>query len=277
MRFVSRFVGSLAIGLALAGVACAAVGIVDDEGKSGVGNDDDVGVDPYGEGANVFEPNTEQDAGAFSLPERPRTDAGSSVPVPDAGVGPNVPDAAPPPLCGALGAGSLLVVELMIKSIDGAGDLAEWVELRNPNDCTLEVPVGLRVVSPRGTASDVATVTAAFTLPPYGQFLAGGPSAPSGSSAPTLRWTPADTLKNTGDVIRIELGDVAAPLVVDSLTYPSFSNLFAARTVAFPSDCPAAARSNFANWSGSFADYPPGPLVGTPFAPNDDVTCAPLP
>lgn len=252
--------------------ACAAADTVDDDSF----DFDEVPVDPYREPPPAFSPSSEQDAGAFSVPERPRApDAGSESP-PDAGSVVEADASIPPPAaCGAFGVGSLLLVELMIKHVDGAGDRAEWVELKNPADCVLTVPAGLRIVSPRGSALDVASVERAFELPPFGQFVAGGAAAPSHASLPTPRWTSSDVLKNSGDEVRIELGDSAAATVIDSLTYPQFSNLTAARSIAFPSDCAAQARASFQNWSGSFADYPPGPLVGTPFAPNDDVTCLP--
>ena len=278
-----RFVLAVAAGLAAAALACASAPAAKDDARGGVGSDDDVLVDPYLDPPNPFEPNSEEDAGAFSVPEHPRaqSDAGAAVDggpvVADAGTEPGEPDAGPPPRCGPIATGSLQIVELLIKSIDGAGDTAEWVELLNPGDCTLEVPVGLRILSPRGTVNDVATVTTAFSLPPKGQFLAGGAGAPGHAEWPTIRWTTADTMKNTGDTVRVEYGEAAAPIVVDAVTYPSFTNLFAARSIAFPNDCAPEARASFANWSGSFADYPPGPLTGTPFAPNDDVTCAPLP
>lgn len=257
--------------IAAAGLcACAAADVADDDSF-----DDSVPIDPYREPPPLFEPTSEEDAGAFQVPERPRPDGGSKPP-PPADSGSSEPDAGPPPACAPIAPGSLILVELMIKQIDGAGDGAEWVELQNPNECTLTVPAGLRILSPRGASvNDVATVATAFELPPHAQFVAGGASAPSHAELPTIRWSTLDTLKNTGDSVRVELGDGAETLVIDTLTYPSFSNLFAARSLAFPSDCPAAARATFSNWSGSFADYPPGPLVGTPFTPNDDVTCAP--
>lgn len=276
MRFVLVLAVSGAV--ATAALACASTP-ADGLGGPDVGSDDDVLVDPYPDPPTSLAPNSEQDAGAFSVPERPRLapDGGADAGDADAGSAPDEPDASPPPSCGPLAVGSLVLVELLIKSADGAGDRAEWVELLNPGACTLEVPVGLRIVSPRGTSDDVATVTTAFTLPPKGQFLAGGPGAPSHPSLPTIRWSQSDTLKNTGDTVRVEYGEGATSIVVDTLSYPSFSNLFAARSVAFPNDCAPLARGSFANWSGSFADYPPGPLTGTPFAPNDDVTCAPPP
>lgn len=270
MRFVLLLAATLAGASALG--ACAASSAEEDDYWLG---SDEVPVDPYDEPPPEFVPSAEQDAGAFSVPERPRADGGSKAPA-DAGA--SAPDAAPTPACPGLAAGSLVIVELLIKSVDGAGDGAEWVELKNPNDCVLTVPPGLRVLSPRGTTShDVATVTTAFELPPQAQFVAGGSGAPVHADWPTIRWSSADTLKNSGDTVRIELGETATPLLVDAVVYPAFSNLTAARSIAFPSDCPPPARASFSNWSGSFADYPPGPLVGTPFTPNDDVTCAPMP
>ena len=253
---------------ALAACAQASSGI--ETQRPGVDDRDEVGVDPYGEPTPEFVPNSEIDAGELDVPERPKPKPDGSALEPDGGT-PTERDAAPPPACDDLAAGSLVIVEILVKSIDGAGDKAEWVELENPRECVLQVPAGLRVLSPRGTLVDVATVTTAFALPPHAHVLAGGPDAPGHDAWPTFRWTASDALKNSGDVIRVELGETAAPLVVDSVLYPQFNGLTAGRSVAFPSDCPAEARADFSNWSGSFAQS--GALTATPFAPNDDVTC----
>lgn len=227
---------------------------------------DPVGIDPYIPEPPIFDP-VEVDAGSIDVPERPRApDATApSPPTPDAG-----PDGAVViPQCAPLAPGALEIVELMIKSIDGSGDRGEWVELRNPNACILQIPAGLRVISPRGAALDVATIEAAFELAPGAAFLAGGAEAPSHPTLPTARWSSVDTLKNSGDEVRVELDGT----LIDSLTYPSISNLTARRSIAFPSDCDGSQRANLQSWSGSFATD--GTLTATPFAANDDVTCPP--
>jgi hypothetical protein len=60
--------------------------------------------------------------------------------------------------------------------------------------------------------------------------------------------------------------------VIDTITYPAFSNLEPGRTLAFPADCPAAVRTDFARWSLTFDVFAPG-FKGTPNAANDDVAC----
>jgi len=81
-------------------------------------------------------------------------------------------------------------------------------------------------------------------------------------------WGASDVLKNDGDTVSVKLGAT----VVDSVTYPAFSNLVAGRALAFPSDCPAAVRNDWTRWSLTFDAYSAG-FEGTPNATNDDVAC----
>ena len=77
-----------------------------------------------------------------------------------------------------------------------------------------------------------------------------------------------DVLKNDGDTVSLKVGAA----VIDTITYPAFSNVEPGRTLAFPSDCPMNVRSDWTRWSLTFDAWKPG-FKGTPNATNDDVAC----
>jgi hypothetical protein len=60
-------------------------------------------------------------------------------------------------------------------------------------------------------------------------------------------------------------------VVIDTLTYPAVS-LTVGASLSFPSDCDPGARSDWTLWQTSTASWFPG-FLGTPNAPNIDVTC----
>lgn len=171
---------------------------------------------------------------------------------------------------GPLAAGDLAVVEVMITSRAGSGDDGEWVEIQNTRDCWLTVR-GVSVESPRGaSASNVATVDA-LELAPKATFIVADSADPAKNHAlpgVVFAWNATDVLKNDGDTVTVKAGEV----VVDAITYPSFSNLEPGRTLAFPSDCPAGSRSDWERWSLTFDAYG-GSFKGTPNGPNADVAC----
>ena len=220
---------------------------------------------------------TNDDGGAFDLGGREsnagtdagggRADAGPLVL--DAGGG--TKDAGGPVLCaGALAAGDVKVVELMIASQSGVGDKGEWIELQSTRQCTLNLK-GLRVESPRGTGVDKAEVTADFLVPPNGiAVIAGSGLALDnhavGSVAASFNAT--DVLKNDGDTVTVYAG---VSTVIDTLTYPKFT-LFIGRSVAFPWDCAWSDRASWARWSWSFNKWN-GAFQGTPNDDNFDVAC----
>jgi hypothetical protein len=78
-----------------------------------------------------------------------------------------------------------------------------------------------------------------------------------------------DVLKNDGDRMTVRSGTT----IVDQLDYPAFSNLTAGRSIAFPKNCPANVRSDWARWSLTFSTYAQGAQRGTPGRDNTDVTC----
>ncbi len=213
--------------------------------------------------------NVDYNSGAFGAGERPAgpkkdVDAGP----PDAG--PVGPDAGPAPrvyCSGALALGDLAIVEIMIASRKGASDPAEWIEVQNTRDCWLKLE-GLTISSPRGkSAPNVAIVSAGFELEPRGTFLVAGSANPS-LPGRVVAWNASDVLKNDGDALTITSGLT----VIDRVEYPALNNLAPGRAFAFPSNCSASDRANWARWSLAFASFGPN-LQGTPNSPNDDVTC----
>lgn len=171
---------------------------------------------------------------------------------------------------GPAGPGDLLITELMISSIKGAGDRGEWVEIRSTRNCWLNL-LGVRIESPRGTDSDGFTFDTAFELPPQGSFIvAGSTEATTNGNLPgyVFSWNASDVLKNDGDTVRVLLGSA----VLDAVTYPRISNLVPGRSAAFPIDCRPEERANWARWSFSFYGYY-GTFIGTPNTDNDDVAC----
>lgn len=214
----------------------------------------------------------DQEAGqAFDAPSRPQTRDASfandaaAPPPDDGGV---VPDKT---YCeGPLAAGDLAIVELMISSRAGSADDGEWLEVRSTRDCWLRLD-GVTVESPRGTAFDVAAAPAGLELAPRGSFVVADSVDPAKNHAVpgiVLSFDAADVLKNTGDTVSVKLGGI----VVDTLTFPAFSNLEPGRSLAFPSDCAAADRADWQRWSLTFGEWTAG-LRGTPNAANDDVAC----
>ncbi len=196
------------------------------------------------------------------------TDAGRDVVVMDA-AGDGAPTRV---LCsGPLAAGDLIVSELMIASRSGTGDEGEWIELESTRSCWLQLR-GLTVESPRGASSaDSASVQGDLELAPFGHLLVAGSADPAknhGLPSPVVAFGRADVLKNDGDRVTVKAGAI----VVDQLDYPSFSNLTAGRSVAFPKSCPRGVRSDWGRWSLTFATFAAGQR-GTPGGDNTDVAC----
>ncbi|AKV02167.1 hypothetical protein AKJ09_08830 [Labilithrix luteola] len=232
-------------------------------------------VDPGDDFFNDDAPSQEQplspseapDGGAvFGASSRPSTrDSGTdAAPVVDAGPQPKV-------YCeGNLVAGHLAVTELLIASRAGSNDDGEWVEITNTRSCWLKIK-GITVESPRGAAFNTATVTDDLEIGPEGSFIVADSLDPAKNHrlpGVVVSWNATDVLKNDGDTVTVKLGDT----VIDSITYPAFSNLQPGRTLAFPDDCTWGVRSDWQRWSLSFDNWSTG-MVGTPNATNDDVAC----
>ncbi|MBX3207042.1 MAG: hypothetical protein KF764_18490 [Labilithrix sp.] len=211
-------------------------------------------------------------SGAFGAGERPAGDAsgpsvrdGGTVRPADAGPVPKV-------YCdGALAAGDLAIVEMMISSRSGSNDSGEWVEIQSTRDCWLKLQ-GVAVESPRGAAApNVATISDDFELEPHGTFVVAGSSNPAnnhGIQGKVVSWEATDVLKNDGDTVTVKSGAVQ----IDTLTYPAFNNLTPGRALSFPVDCAWSDRASWPRWSLTFAEFAPG-FKGTPNADNADVAC----
>jgi hypothetical protein len=221
-------------------------------------------------------PTTNPDSGAFS----PASERAAPTVGPDKDAGGTLVDAGsndggtvqPKVFCtGALAAGDLIVSELLISSRAGSGDDGEWVEITSARTCWLKVK-GLSIQSPRGTTGiDAVTITEDYELAPHGTFIvADSADAAKNHALPgkVFSWGAADVVKNDGDTVALKIGAT----VVDTVTYPAFSNLVPGRTLAFPSDCPGSVRNDWARWSLTFTVYAAG-FKGTPNAANDDVAC----
>lgn len=219
---------------------------------------------------DALAPVTNPDSGGFGASERPAPkDAGANTGVDVDG---GLPDAGAVAYCdGPLTAGDLQIAELAIASRTGSGDDAEWVEIRNTRSCTWKLK-GLVITSPRGASTpDSATINEDFELGPQRSFLVAGSTDPRknhGLPGKVFGWENTDVLKNDGDTITVTMGSI----VVDTLTYPAFSNLTRGRSLSFPFDCPSNTRSDWQRWSLSFAEWNAG-FLGTPNATNNDVAC----
>jgi hypothetical protein len=204
----------------------------------------------------------ESDAGPMDPPNRD-DDGGMPMPMADAGQNNTTCQ-------GSVGAGDFKIVEIMIASASGSGDKGEWVEIQSTRDCTLNAK-GLTITSPRGTGSDTVTITADTFIPKYTTFIVADSATSSinhGLPGNVFEWNNADVLKNDGDTITVKNGSV----VVDTITYPQFTNLAIGKSVSFPWDCSWSDRSDWSRWSYSFATY--GSIYkGTPNDDNYDVAC----
>lgn len=216
-------------------------------------------------------PTPNEDSGAFGASSRPATaqkDGGG--PLVDAGPLDGGPVAKV--YCdGALKAGDLAVAELLISSRTGSADDGEWVEIRSTRTCWLKLK-GLTISSPRGAATaNSVQIAEEYELEPKGSFVVADSLDPAKNHAlggKVFSWEATDVLKNDGDTIKLELGAT----VVDTLTYPAFSNLVPGRTLAFPADCAWNVRADWQRWSLTFDEWKPG-FKGTPNMANDDVAC----
>jgi len=273
-RFLSVFTVALT-GAAFLFACASAPAAGGKKKKTPVDPGDDFFTDDPTMSEEGLSPTANEDSGAFTpAAARPasggsKDDAGSITV--DAGAG-DSGTVEPKVFCaGALQAGDLVVTEMLISSRAGSGDDGEWIEITSTRACWLKVQ-GLSIESPRGTAAANAVAIAEdFELAPKGSFVVADSADPAknhGLPGKVFAWGATDVLKNDGDTLSLKLGAT----VVDSVTYPAFSNLEAGRTLAFPSDCPANVRTDWTRWSLTFDVYSAG-FKGTPNATNGDVAC----
>jgi hypothetical protein len=183
-------------------------------------------------------------------------------------------DAAPDGACmQPLGPGDLVVDELMIEAVAGAGDYGEWVEMASALPCVVNLR-GLH--GETSDASKVRTFDVAFDLwiPPGATIVvADSPDPTLNHSLPgvVLAWAahPGDVLRNEGGTLTIRMGDA----IVDSVTWPAYK-LGVGASVELAADCPRGVAGDFARWQPAVASWFPG-FRGTPNGPNTDVTCPP--
>jgi hypothetical protein len=195
----------------------------------------------------------------------------ASSPPPDARP-PRQADAAPEGACArSLAPGDLTIDELMIVSVAGTGDHGEWLEVTSAADCTLNL-AGLHGECASGIQVRAFDVSGDLWLPPKASFLIADSEDPAINHdlpGTVLVWSesPGDVLRNLGGTVTLR----SRGALVDSITYPSLTRTIGA-SVAFPSDCPANARSDWSRWQTSKSSWFPG-FLGTPGASNDDVHC----
>jgi hypothetical protein len=173
----------------------------------------------------------------------------------------------------SLGAGALMIDELMIESVAGAGDDGEWLEVASMVDCVANLR-GLHGECPRGSKVARFDVTVDLWLPPKGTFIVADSADPAidhslpGALVTWLGHT-GDILRNQGTTVTLSANGV----VIDSLTYPSLA-LMVGVSYAFPNECDPSLRADFTRWETSSASWFPG-FHGTPNAPNTDVAPCP--
>jgi hypothetical protein len=183
-------------------------------------------------------------------------------------------DAGPEGVCEQpLAPGDLVIDELMIESVSGTGDHGEWLEVSSTLDCAIDL-VGLHGECPRGAKAATFDITDDLWIPARGTFVVADSSDPAINHylpGAVVSWSGhlGDVLRNKGTTVTLRMLDV----VVDTLTYPALS-LTVGASLAFPADCDLSTRSGWTLWQTSNASWFPG-FLGTPNAPNVDVTCPP--
>lgn len=181
-------------------------------------------------------------------------------------------DAGPEGVCDRpLAPGDLLIDELMIESVAGTGDYGEWIEVQNTLDCTVDLR-GLHGECPSGAKVRTLDVTDDVWILPGGTFVIADSDNPAENHylpGTIVVWSgqPGDVLRNKGGTVSLMMNGA----LVDTVTYPALK-LTVGTSVAFPANCPANSRSDWTAWQVSNASWFPG-FLGTPNAPNDDVTC----
>jgi hypothetical protein len=200
----------------------------------------------------------------------PMEDAPADAPAPE-GEGPDV-DAPPEGACAApLAAGGLVIDELLIESVAGAGDYGEWLEVRSTLPCAIDLR-GLHGECPSGAKVRTFDVTDDLWLAPTDSFVVADsidPAIDHDLPGIVIPWSgqPGDVLRNKGGTVSLRVQDA----LIDSVTYPALK-LIVGTSVAFPADCPLERRSDWTVWQASNSSWFPG-FRGSPNAPNIDVTC----
>jgi hypothetical protein len=211
-------------------------------------------------------PSADAGMGADSAPP-PAEDA-----APPMEAGPLVPDLCPT----TLGAGDLAIVEFMLVSQEGGGDLGQWVEVQSTRSCTLNLN-GLHAAASATGSPNTMDLTSDVYLPANSMFVIANSLDPAlNNELPTtpllFGWdgSPADVLDTAGGVVT--LSNTATSVVIDNFVYPQFQTIIVGTSISFPADCAWSDRSDWARWSFSTHNWYSS-FIGTPNAPNTDVTC----
>jgi hypothetical protein len=241
------------------------------------------GDDDAGSGGELASGNTPPSGDELAATPAPdSTDAAANGPATEADAAAEnaiLPPIATPPfdpgeggVCmGAPSPGDLVIDELMIESVAGAGDHGEWLEVASTLACALDLR-GLRGDAPSGNKIRTFTIGDDVWIPAFGTFVvADSSSAAINHDLPgtMIAWSgqPGDVLRNKGGTATLQMNGV----LIDSVTYPSMT-LTAGASLAFPSDCAPSRRSDWNAWQTSTRSWFPG-FYGTPNAPNADVQC----
>jgi hypothetical protein len=182
------------------------------------------------------------------------------------------PDSAPDAACTqSLGAGDLVIDELMIESVAGTGDDGEWLEVASTAGCAVNLR-GLHGECPVGSKVHTFDVTDDLWILPGGTFLVADSTDPAVNHylpGLVIAWSgqPGDVLRNQGGTVTLSSGEV----LVVSLTWPSMK-LIVGASVELPADCSDGEADDFGAWQVATASWFPG-FYGTPNAPNTDVQC----
>lgn len=163
---------------------------------------------------------------------------------------------------------SLVIVEVMVASISGAGDRGEWFEVVNTALCSVDL-TGMTIESPTsGGTIKTHTISGGIVRP--GQFFV---FALSGIAAENHD-LPVDyvygigggvdevVLNNGADTITLRSGGT----IVDEVAWPTGGFTYG-RSRQFPGGADFAMNSNWAIWCDSTSAYTPG-YFGTPGGPN---------
>jgi hypothetical protein len=217
---------------------------------------------------------TTSNADTGALHPVPATTAGTDAGDAEAEVDAATPDGAPAGACAQPPTpGDLVIDELMLESVAGAGDYGQWIEVASTVSCTLNL-LGLHGECAKGSKVNTVDVTSDLWIPPGGTFLIADSSDPAVDHylpGTLLVWfgQPGSVLRKEGGTVTLSLGSA----LIDSVTWPSLKPIVGA-SVSFPSNCAPAQRTDWSRWQTSTFSWFPG-FFGTPNAPNNDVQCPP--
>lgn len=263
----------------LAGLAMPSCGKLSDPGVTAAPATDGVSVDAAaltGDDADLTE-YVEDASSPLAWEAGIPADAEAGLPSPTPTAGDAAADAVDAPPEGACdhppGTGDLVIDEMMIESVAGAGDDGEWLEITGTAACALDLH-GLHGEAPVGAKVHTFDVGVDAWLPPGGTFLVADSADPAiDHDLPGMlfTWSGAggDVLRNDGGTVTLTLGST----LVTSLTWPKLK-LVVGTSVELPASCDPSRASDFSVWQYSHSSWFPD-FYGTPNAPNEDVPCPP--